>query len=191
MKKSKSRLTDSPTHRLTESPNLFTLIEILMVCALLAFLMAIMVGAYSIASTKMAEADCIATMKLVGGCLEQYKEKTGYYIQAPKGSDFNIDKPQNVDDATHEIEVDFTDFIPDYRKLLSTSAEAHATIDEIYVLVDPYGTPYWYRCPGTHNRTSFDIESAGPDGEFGYSDKDHHLVIDDADETADNIKNWE
>jgi general secretion pathway protein G len=160
----------SANHKITKSQNRkFTLIEVLMVCALLAFLMAIMVGGYSIAMTKMAEADCISTIQKIATALETYKAKTGYYIQAASaGQGFYIDKPTNVQD--------FVDFLPDYEKMKKTSAELHPD-GERYILVDPYGSNYIYRCPGTHNRMSFDLESAGPDGDFA--------------ETADNIKNWE
>lgn len=154
----------------------FTLIEILMVCALLGFLMAIMVGGYGIAMTKMAESNCIATIAKIETALESYKAKTGYYIQKIDGDfDFPIADPSSTNATFHK-------FI-DYEKMSKTS------IDSSGYLVDPYGTKYWYRCPGTHNRMSFDLESAGPDGEFGYTDTVNHEG--DNDDSADNIKNWE
>ena len=37
-------------------------------------------------------------------------------------------------------------------------------------LVDPWGTPYRYRCPGARNPNSFDLWSYGPDGKAGTDD---------------------
>ncbi len=36
--------------------------------------------------------------------------------------------------------------------------------------LDPWQHPYIYECPGRHNPTSFDLSSAGPDGQFGNED---------------------
>ena len=41
--------------------------------------------------------------------------------------------------------------------------------------VDPWGTPYIYRCPGQHNVDTYDLVSPGPDLQEG---------------TADDINNW-
>ena len=37
-------------------------------------------------------------------------------------------------------------------------------------LVDPWGNPYQYRYPGSHNKNSYDIWSMGPGGQSGDSD---------------------
>ena len=38
---------------------------------------------------------------------------------------------------------------------------------------DPWGNPYVYHCPGTHNTTSYDLYSLGPDGREGNDDIDN------------------
>ena len=43
-------------------------------------------------------------------------------------------------------------------------------------LLDPWGNPYQYRYPGTHNRNSYDVWSMGPSGQSG---------------TDDDIGNWD
>ena len=40
---------------------------------------------------------------------------------------------------------------------------------------DPWGKPYVYLCPGTHNTSGYDLYSYGPDGQDG---------------TDDDINNW-
>ncbi len=42
-------------------------------------------------------------------------------------------------------------------------------------LIDPWGHPYQYRCPGVHNPAGYDVWSLGPDGTSG---------------TPDDIGNW-
>jgi general secretion pathway protein G len=44
------------------------------------------------------------------------------------------------------------------------------------VPIDPWGNPYQYAYPGTHNKDGFDIWSKGPDGQEG---------------TGDDIGNWD
>jgi general secretion pathway protein G len=41
--------------------------------------------------------------------------------------------------------------------------------------IDPWGEPYQYRCPGAHNKNTYDVWSKGPDRQEG---------------TADDIGNW-
>jgi general secretion pathway protein G len=43
------------------------------------------------------------------------------------------------------------------------------------VVNDPWGNPYVYECPGTHNTNGYDIHSFGPSGQDG---------------AEDNIDNW-
>lgn len=45
-------------------------------------------------------------------------------------------------------------------------------------IVDPWGTPYRYRCPGQYNRSTFDLYSCGPNKR-------------DENGGGDDIKNWE
>lgn len=47
-------------------------------------------------------------------------------------------------------------------------------LSEPKVPLDPWGHPYQYRYPGTHNKDSYDLYSFGPDGQ----------------ESDDDIKNW-
>jgi general secretion pathway protein G len=42
--------------------------------------------------------------------------------------------------------------------------------DGKYPILDPWGEPYQYRCPGTHNKTGYDLWSKGPDRTDGTDD---------------------
>ena len=46
-------------------------------------------------------------------------------------------------------------------------------------LLDPYGNPWYYICPGEHNKHSYDLASLGPNGSK-----------DTTDGIKDDIKNW-
>jgi Tfp pilus assembly protein PilE len=145
------------------SVSTFTLIEILTVVALLAFLMSISVAGYRIAMSKAAESDTKAIIAQIEIAMEAYKAKTGYYIQQKDGDAFPIDTP--VDDK-----VDFTDFLPSYQKWTQNGTIMSGK------LTDSYGTEFKYRCPGIHNRGGFDIESPGQDCNIAT--------------TENNINNW-
>jgi Tfp pilus assembly protein PilE len=158
----------------------FTLIEILTVCALLAFLMAMMIGAYGIVQQKGAESQCKATMERIKTALTSYKAKTGYYIQAVTvASGFYVDNPNPTPARTNPAQQPmFFDFI-DYEKM-KNAGEIDENSNPPRALVDPFGTNYRYQCPGKHNRTSFDLWSAGADGKDSTDE-----------EKKDDIKNWE
>ena len=42
------------------------------------------------------------------------------------------------------------------------------------IINDPWGHPYIYRCPGTHNPRGFDLLSVGRDGQEGTGDDVHN-----------------
>jgi len=70
------------------------------------------------------------------------------------------------------------------------------------VLLDAWGNLMWYRYPGVHNKTKYDLESAGPDGVFGYIDdlrfdmdctkkeNQQHKNPKHPEFASDNINNW-
>ncbi len=49
-------------------------------------------------------------------------------------------------------------------------------LDPAKIPVDPWGEPYHYAYPGTHNKDGYDMWSSGPDGQSG---------------TDDDIGNWD
>ena len=169
----------------------FTLIEILIVCALIAFLTAISIVGYNIATTRADKAKAVAIIEEIKVAMEGYKAKTGYYLQQPTAGYLNVESTQSG--------VKLADFIPSYEKWKSDDI-----IDGSGNLVDPYGEKFWFKSPGYHNRGGFDIESAGPDMEFGYThytsydknltaeaNKTHKIMsYSRTDKITDNIKNW-
>ena len=57
--------------------------------------------------------------------------------------------------------------------LVQTAAGASSNWNGPYLErapVDPWGNPYQYKCPGTHNTTGYDLFSLGKDGLAGTDD---------------------
>ncbi len=127
----------------------FSLIELLVVCGLLMVLMGMGVGVYSLVNRKMSDSRCKAMIAKMSIALENYKSKTGYYIQAVSATSFYMDNYR-------ANEVDLNDFIDIPQSELGTGLGRGAW-------KDPYGNLFYYQCPGTHNPMSFDLYSSGTD----------------------------
>lgn len=131
---------------------MFTVVELLTVMAILAILMAMGLGVYSLASNKMARSRTEALINKIAAALENYKAEHGYYLQNFTDYGFYLDTP-----TTTAQKDDFTDFI-DYEQIKNNDTTQTGIG---YALVDGFGNFITYRCPGTHNRDSFDISSPG------------------------------
>jgi type II secretory pathway pseudopilin PulG len=139
----------------------FTLVELLMVCAIIMILAGIGIGIFAVAIRKTNESKAEAMIKKMCIALEAYKDKTGYYFQWATVSALYIDNPSLNDDIN-----DFLD-IPD------SELDAAVGIGR-GAWMDPFGNQFWYQCPGSNNRGSFDLRSRGSDTTT----------------TVDDIKNW-
>jgi len=135
-----------------------------MVCAIIVVLVGIGIGVYSVASRKASESKTEAMIKKMCIALEAYKNKTGYYIQQTTVSAFYVDNY-----LVNEVDInDFID-IPD-----SELGGKRGTNTDRGAWNDAFGLNFLYKCPGTHNRGSFDLWSLGADPST----------------SADDIKNW-
>jgi type II secretory pathway pseudopilin PulG len=135
---------------------MFTTVELLTVMAILAILMAMGLGVYSLASNKMAESRTKALIQQISNALELYKAKHGYYIQQFSNPGFYLDIP-----TTTYPEDDFTDFLANYEQMKNSDSEEVAT--DVYALVDGFGNQLIYYCPGKVNTETFDLISKGSD----------------------------
>ena len=198
----------------------FTLIEILSVVLIIVLLMTIVAGLFKLATSKMKYSEQMSVMKQVETAMEINKTRTGHYIEEElykqrENSEipfyiFHLPKP-GVRTKT------LVDYFPDYDGFRDKYSVWHAdsyvdgTEEHIgdggktkwsAILIDVWGNKMWYRYPGKHNKTKYDLESAGPDGVFGYSselkedydcsvqaNKDHKNPA-HPEFAADNINNW-
>jgi general secretion pathway protein G len=123
----------------------FTLVELLLVLVILAVLAAVIVprfaGRSEQARVTAARTD-IANLETV---LEAFEVDAGRYPTSEEGLKALLERPADVPAW--------------YGPYLKRGMPK-----------DPWGRAYVYQCPGTHNTTSYDLYSFGPDGQEGSED---------------------
>ena len=124
----------------------FTLIELLLVVTILGILAAIVVPRMVGRGKDAQIAAAITQISAFKTALSAFEVDQNYF---PKGQNGLIDLIQQPRDAQnwHGPYLE-TDTVPK----------------------DPWGNDYAYTCPGKHNPSSYDIVSAGPDGQLGTDD---------------------
>ena len=133
----------------------FTLVEILVVVAIIGLLAGLafnkagdIFGTSQVSITKVFVRDSFRTT------LVRYKMDIGDYPSTAEGLNALLVAPANAGDRWHG---------------------PYAELNGNQLPVDPWGEPYQYRYPGTHNKDGYDLFSKGPDKAEG---------------TADDIGNW-
>lgn len=172
----------------------FTLVEMLVVVAIIAILIGITIGGYKITRKKIDESRTKAALGKMKLAIESFKNKYGYY---PQGNTYQVtitNVPQ-VDGGTEDFEAFIIPYFVDSGKIKTKNDDKLAKIlnlieikenhGDIYtksgtdylLFVDSYpckvggktmkGRPIYYVTPGDKNTTSYDLFSAGPDGDPG------------------------
>ena len=133
----------------------FTLVEILLVVVIIGVLAAMVVpniaGRGEEARRSAARADIDANLS---SALDMYEMDNGRYPTTEQGLEALVSAP-----TTNPAPRNWTGPYLKKRK----------------VPVDPWGNPYVYTCPGTHNTGAYDLSSYGSDNV----------------ESADDVVNWE
>ena len=150
----------------------FTLIEIVMVVALIAVLTGIAIGGYSYAMGSARESATRATIKQLETALENAKAKHGFYLP-DKGEKLYILYQGNADAkdlAKQKWEKeDLKDCIADFLKTLDVES-LRQYVDADGAVCDAWGNPIVYKAPDKTNKKPFSLRSKGPDGEDGGDD---------------------
>ncbi len=132
----------------------FTLMEILVVLAILGLLAGLAIsklgGTYDTAKIDAAHLFVNTSIKVP---LFSYKMAMGDFPSTQDGLQALITPPSNKADRWRG-----------------------PYLEPAKIPQDPWGDPYHYACPGTHNKDGYDIWSAGPDHQSG---------------TEDDIGNWD
>ena len=150
----------------------FTLVEILAVLAILAMLMGIGVGVYSLTMSKAKRAKTEALIKRIEVALEAFKTKYGYYPQTEAVGNnhfyLDLDNKQGTSPSWDNTDGSLTYFkkLIDYESI-NNSAVILFGVSNNKIIVDAWGFPIYYKCPGAKNTGSFDLASPGPDGKAG------------------------
>lgn len=128
----------------------FTLVELLLVLMILATLAAIIIPKFA-GRTEQAQITAAKTqIQSLKTALDAFEVDMGAYPTTSDGLDCLISEPRN---SRGNWRGPYLDKIP----------------------VDPWSNPYIYEYPGRHNDKSYDITSAGKDGQR---------------DTSDDISNW-
>ncbi|TWT40320.1 Type II secretion system protein G precursor [Phycisphaerae bacterium RAS1] len=126
----------------------FTLLEIIMVVAILGVLIAIVAGQFG-GQTEVVKKDLTkAAIKTIAQKLELFKAQVGRYPTSEEGLAILLNKPSD-------------------ERLAARWGGPYLTVDQVK---DPWQHDYKYECPGQYNRDSFDLSSPGNNGNFGDED---------------------
>lgn len=132
----------------------FTLIELLLVMVILAVLAALVIPRFAGRSEEARQkAAQTQILSLFGTALDVYEADNGHYPTTAQGLEALRTKPSGNPEPKSWNGPYLKSDVPN----------------------DPWGSPYVYKAPGTHNAKGYDLLSVGADGREG---------------TEDDIKNW-
>lgn len=166
----------------------YSLVEMLVVLAIIAILVGLGAGGYTVARRWLAQSQTEALLAKLKLAIESYKNDKGYY-PLPQGviKEFRLDvnakdydSPPADNDANAHLQIrnNMNNFM-DYSKIQQDqSIKKRISTHYEYFVKDGWNSgvgslkygPIRYQCPGATNKTSFDLYSAGPDREFGTED---------------------
>ena len=134
----------------------FTLIEILITIGIILILTGLLVGGVKMATAKASQAKTNAAMETLADALEQYRSLHGFYPPCTSTEDVKI-----VEHNNHfSLKLGDKYFVFENsagKPLLEFQATSTAKDFE-----DAWGNPLQYKCPGSHNDSTYDLYSKGP-----------------------------
>jgi type II secretory pathway pseudopilin PulG len=187
----------------------FTLLELLVVIAVITILVGIVIGGVGIANRKAAEAKTRALLTQLEIAFDQYKQQFGYFPQwsAPTtaaawapinqrfvrgtSTDMGLESAAPAPRGKYFLDVATLTFTGTDTTSVNTGTSTYVGPDK--TLVDAFDKPIYYRCPGFQNQESYDLWSAGADGKYGTSAATPSTATDAtnaATDASDDITNW-
>ncbi len=154
----------------------FTLVEVMVVVAIIVILMSLVIGGVGYIETKRREEGAKVTIGRLNMALEQYKTNTGLIPEDAKNPTLSSNQLYRVlfgdadnDGKTDEGAVVYYD---DLDPNISKGQKGNRLVEKrnnVYVILDPWGQPYRYRRGFNEGNTNarnpdFDIWSIGKDG---------------------------
>jgi len=135
----------------------FTLVELLATIAIIAIVAGIVLGGMNFASRRADEAKTLAIMAEFEMALDAFKHDNGYVPPCTTATDVQY----KLDGASKVNIVLGADYLFE-----NAQGRAYMEFGQVTTtgqnLVDAWGNPLQYQCPGTHNAESYDLWSTGP-----------------------------
>lgn len=122
----------------------FTLIELLLVLVILSVLAAVVVPKFTNRAEQAKQVAARTSIEALSGSLNAFEVDNGRFPTSDEGLDALVTAPASAKDWRGR----YVEKIP----------------------VDPWGNPFVYQCPGSHNTDAFDLSSYGADGREGGTD---------------------
>ena len=186
----------------------FTLVELLTVVAIIGMLLGLGFGGYTYAMQRSRISQTEALIQRISAALEANKTKFGFYPQTmDKGRDYRFMLELDVDPTKYKTYERYEqlkndknvkgnyqypeEYMETWRKNVDFEnlAQQAVTLDsDVLYVLDSWGNPLFYRCPGKRNPQSFDLISAGPDGLIGDPKEDRPLWKKDLSELGSYFK---
>lgn len=127
------------------SLNAFTLVELLLVLAILATLAAIVIPKFSGRTEQARIAAAKTQISIFSTSLDAFEVDNGYFPKGAEGLNALVEEP-------------------------SDSRTWKGPYLRQGIPLDPWGQPYVYEYPGKHNNKGYDLMCPGPDGQTGTED---------------------
>jgi general secretion pathway protein G len=134
-------------HRMNRS-SAFTLIELLLVLVILGVLALVVVPKFAGRSEEARKTAARTDISMLEGQIDIFEQDCGRFPSNDEALAALVSQPPNA---------------PKWKGPYIKRG----------VPKDPWGNPYVYRYPGTHNVNSYDLYSTGPDGREGNDDIDN------------------
>jgi general secretion pathway protein G len=131
----------------------FTLIELLLVVVIIGILAALVIPKMAGRSEEARKAAAQQDIATLAGSLSVYEVDLGRYPATEEGLDALIQPPSGLKDP---------------------AKWKGPYIQKKEIPIDPWGNPYKYVYPGARGPKTFDLSSAGPDGQEGTEDDIAH-----------------
>ncbi len=157
----------------------FTMVEIMVVCVIISILMGLGVAGYTYAQQKLKISRTEALIARISTAIRACKEKHGFYPPSDNATGLLVLQLCLTDDEKQKLNNDtlsdtdkktptykfFQDYanMVEYEKLKADTK----TFGSTEAIIDAFGYPLYYRCPGVKNIHSFDLYSVGADGKIG------------------------
>ena len=186
----------------------FTLVELLTVVAIIGMLLGLGFGGYTYAMQRSRISQTEALIQRISAALEANKAKFGFYPQTmDKGKDYRFMLELDVDPTKYKTYERYEqvkndknikgnyqypeEYLEAWRKNgdFENLVQQAKTLDsDVLYVLDAWGNPLFYRCPGKRNPQSFDLISAGPDGLIGDPQENRALWKEDLSELGSYFK---